>query len=170
MLGLTVGCARCHNHKYDRITQADYYRMQAFFTNIHWVEPTLPNNKSDLEPVRRKWDAMQAQMEAFKKQLTNAQTPDERKTISARMRDIEQQMPPYQLTTEAILDKGAKAEKAFLLKRGDLHSPGQEVEPGYVASLVGGQDTPAPGHAHPRWQIHGRRASLANWIASGENP
>jgi mono/diheme cytochrome c family protein len=53
-LGLTVDCARCHNHKVDPIPQSDYYRLLAFFQNVNAyensgpkVEVPLPSNSSE---------------------------------------------------------------------------------------------------------------------------
>ena len=41
-MGLTYGCARCHNHKFDPILQKDYYRLQAFFANTSFGDSPLP--------------------------------------------------------------------------------------------------------------------------------
>jgi hypothetical protein len=56
-MGLTYGCARCHNHKFDPILQKDYYRLQAFFANTSFGDGPLPVKDPAL---RKKHDEQQA--------------------------------------------------------------------------------------------------------------
>ena len=74
-LGLTVGCATCHDHKFDPISQKDYYSLTSFFRNT--TQPTMDMNIRDTPPVvdvpsgadRAKWDALTAERDALREQL-----------------------------------------------------------------------------------------------------
>jgi len=58
-LGMTFACARCHNHKYDDISQADYYRLQAFFANVRaddQMDLTPPEMVADYREKLAVWE------------------------------------------------------------------------------------------------------------------
>jgi hypothetical protein len=73
VMGLTVGCARCHNHKYDPIPQRDFYRLSAILQTAYdpydWVKPTERNLDIALENERRDVATFNAPIEADVKKL-----------------------------------------------------------------------------------------------------
>ncbi|MBI1348088.1 DUF1549 domain-containing protein [bacterium] len=60
MLGLTIGCARCHDHKYDPIPQADYYRLVSAFTSTVRSEMELDFDPQRYQRERLRFDAEHA--------------------------------------------------------------------------------------------------------------
>ena len=85
LLGLTVGCARCHDHKYDPIPQKDYYRMAGMFASTSYhAYPLVP--KGDFGRLRRaekgarrkekKLKEFQDQLSTLEAQVLFSQTED----------------------------------------------------------------------------------------------
>jgi len=73
-LGLTVNCARCHDHKFDPIQQADYYRLQAVFAGVEHAERDLAGAEEKeriramAEPLKRELATINARMAALRKE------------------------------------------------------------------------------------------------------
>jgi hypothetical protein len=80
LLGLSVGCARCHDHKFDPISQKDYFRLQAFFASmLPHDEMYLATREQQVKHAEamREWDRKTAELRA---QIASIEAPYVRKT------------------------------------------------------------------------------------------
>ncbi len=115
LLGLTVNCARCHNHKFDPIPQDDYYRMMAIFTPAYNPERWLPvtptetkNNDrglpdvspADLAALERENAAVDKDLQDLRGQIGDARKPSEQRLFAARLATLPE---PIRADTQTAL-------------------------------------------------------------------
>jgi hypothetical protein len=142
-LGLTFGCARCHDHKYDPITQKDYFALQAVFAASDRPFP----DKIRLTRIKMLNDLL-SDAPVPKKLLA-----DPRCTVQTEGR------------VGFRLFHRARPLAVRRLRRGELSKPEEAVGPDFPAALPG--CGPKGFAGVPAGQ---RRAALARWLTAADNP
>ncbi|HUF61782.1 MAG TPA: DUF1549 and DUF1553 domain-containing protein [Verrucomicrobiales bacterium] len=175
-LGSTIGCARCHEHKFDPVSQEEYYAFAALLVD---VQPYgLPHRGGgsrsmaavlrDLAPEEqiRSWEEdRQGRLAGFRASFEAA--PEEgRAFLELQLRETEAEAPPWPRALAVTLKDGPPPE-ARVLRRGDPHSPGDRVRPGFPRAF----GPEADGSAQAAFDAAvSPRLRLANWVASDLNP
>ena len=183
-LGLTINCARCHDHKFDPITAQDYYALYGVFSSTRYPWPGIeleqkqrdfvplvaPEKLAEVEIAKKERDAEQSRFDKDVKKLK-----DELKNVSAEQKKeheekikaaekiaVENKAKPLPFETAYAVAEGAKREDAVLQQKGDPAKPGERV-PRRFLTVFGG--TPLPSEE----KGSGRR-ELADWILAQDNP
>ncbi len=158
-LGLTVSCARCHDHKFDPIPTEDYYSLAGIFKNTKYVEDAPLAAKAVVERFLR----THKEIADLKKELqASEKTQDEQKTAELRTRltEVQQAASDIYPRAHSVVDNGS--EDMRIAKRGNLLNPGAIAPRRFLRVLAG--DEP------PRFRQGSGRLELAAAIASPQNP
>ena len=90
VMGVTLGCARCHDHKFDPFSLGDYYRMQAVFGGTVFKDVDLA--KAEEKEVHKKQTAeVEAKLAPVKKQITAIEDPYRKKLTDERIDKLDEQ-------------------------------------------------------------------------------
>jgi mono/diheme cytochrome c family protein len=180
-LGLTVACARCHDHKYDPIPTTDFYALEGVFASTDYVEvPAVPKEVVDAyKSAQAAIQAKDKEINAFLKgeadrlklkvtgnqfKPVESKLPDESKRKLADLRSelagLKKKAPP-QFPVIHTLGDSSRANDSPVLIRGNPSTPGSKVPRHFLTVLGGDRAAFARGSG---------RLDLALAIASEDNP
>ncbi len=182
-LGLTLHCARCHDHKFDPVPQKDYYALQAVFAGVRHGERPMP--PSDWDDRKKREPALRAQLAAAAERMlafeplgeVTATSPRRQRpahlqgaelaaweTAHGEFVTLERQLREIAEPPKVYAGRFEKPPDVHLLSRGDPLQPREIATPGALSKI--GPPLTLPSDASEQE----RRLALARWLADPENP
>jgi hypothetical protein len=177
-LGLTLGCARCHDHKYDPISQREFYQLFAYYNNTDEISTEAERSELHRPVLNIATKEQLARLDAYKAQLAmlNREFATYVKQLSlkpvaagdppkhkdpglaerlANLRAHRKREP--EVTTALIMRELPKPREAYIHLNGDFIRRGAPVTPGVPAVIS----------SKP---VGGTRLDMAKWLADPGNP
>ncbi len=168
-MGLTVSCARCHDHKFDPIPTRDYYALAGIFkstktmsnlaTVAMWVE--RPLSDPALEPQKKEYEQKLTTAKAHVKELKDRKAADDLiKKAEEELKQVEKQGPP--VPSVMAVEEGAVANCRIHV-RGDTQRLGDESPRGFLTVLSNGAETRLDAKSSGRLEF-------AEWLTRPDHP
>ena len=129
ILGLTVGCAKCHSHKYDPIPHTDYYRLLSIFTPAFnpqsWLQPEerrLPDvSAAEKKDIERHNEEIDKQAEPLTKPLAELRRPYEERLLEKKLAAIPDTLrDDARVAVQTPTDKRTALQKYLFAKLGKM--------------------------------------------------
>ena len=162
MLGMTMGCARCHDHKFDPIRQSDYYRLQGYFAQTH-ANDVIVATAEEQAKYKATMEPLENEMRKLRMAMRKA-TEEDKGKILTRLEEIDGQIPPPLTAMYAVKNEPKEMTPIHMLERGDYRNKGAKVgmRPPGVLLPEAAPELPL--------ETEKPRLRLAEWVTEPSNP